>query len=106
MPASSPVRPPSTRPSGQLPLAGVSVERTYRFATIESMTAADLQATIAHMGAAARAASARMRAAPTAAKDAALRGLARRLRAEGAALAAANLEDVTAARAAGLADPL
>jgi glutamate-5-semialdehyde dehydrogenase len=70
------------------------------------MTAVDLQATIAHMGAAARAAGAKLRAAPTAAKDAALRALARRLRAEGAALAAANDEDVGAARAAGLAEPL
>jgi len=70
------------------------------------MTAADLQATIAHMGAAARAASARMRAAPTAAKDAALRALARRLRSEGHTLAEANRDDVDAARAAGLAEPL
>src|SRR5438105_2497156 len=70
------------------------------------MTAADLQATIAHMGAAARAASAKLRAAPTAAKNAALRALARRLRSEGAALAAPNAQDVAAARAAGLPEPL
>ena len=70
------------------------------------MTAADLQATIAHMGAAARAASARLAAAPTAAKDAALRGLARRLRASGPTLEAANARDLAAARAAGLAEPL
>jgi glutamate-5-semialdehyde dehydrogenase len=70
------------------------------------MTAADLHATIAHMGAAARAASARMAAAPTAAKNAALRALALRLRAAGPALAAANAEDVAAAMAAGLAAPL
>jgi glutamate-5-semialdehyde dehydrogenase len=70
------------------------------------MTAADLQATIAHMGAAARAASARLAAAPTAAKDAALRGLARRLRASGPTLEAANAQDLAAARAAGLAEPL
>ena len=70
------------------------------------MTAADLHATIAHMGAAARAASARMAAAPTAAKNAALRALARRLRADVGALEAANAEDVAAAVAAGLAAPL
>jgi glutamate-5-semialdehyde dehydrogenase len=70
------------------------------------MTAADLQATIAHMGAAARAASARLAAAPTAAKDAALRGLARKLRASLPALEAANAKDLAGARAAGLAEPL
>jgi len=70
------------------------------------MTAADLHATMAHLGAAARAASARMAAAPTAAKNAALRGLALRLRAAGADLAAANAQDVAAAAAAGLAAPL
>jgi glutamate-5-semialdehyde dehydrogenase len=70
------------------------------------MTAVDLQATIAHMGGAARAAAAKLRAAPTAARDAALRALARRLRAEGTSLAAANDEDVAAARAAGLAEPI
>ena len=70
------------------------------------MTAADLHATIAHMGAAARAVSRRMAAAPTAAKNAALRALARRLRADVGALEAANAEDVTAAVAAGLAAPL
>ena len=70
------------------------------------MTAVDLHATLAHMGAAARAASAGMAAAPTAAKNAALRALAQRLRASGAALAAANAHDVAAATAAGLAAPL
>jgi len=58
------------------------------------------------MGAAARAASARMAAASTAAKNAALLALARRLRDNQPALTAANLEDVTAAQAAGLAAPL
>jgi glutamate-5-semialdehyde dehydrogenase len=47
-----------------------------------------------------------MAAAPTAAKDAALRALARRLREAGPALAAANEQDLAAARAAGLAEPL
>jgi glutamate-5-semialdehyde dehydrogenase len=70
------------------------------------MTSTDLQAVIAHMGAAARAASAKMAAAPTAAKDAALLALARRLRNDGAALAAANREDVAAAEDAGLAAPM
>jgi glutamate-5-semialdehyde dehydrogenase len=70
------------------------------------MTSHDLQASIAHMGAAARAASARMAAASTAAKNAALLALARRLRDNQPALTAANLADVTAAQAAGLAAPL
>src|SRR5690349_16586608 len=70
------------------------------------MMSTDLQATIAHMGAAARAASAKMAAAPTAAKDAALLALARRLRGEGAALGAANEQDVAAAESAGLAAPM
>ena len=58
------------------------------------------------LGAAARAAATRMAAAPTAAKDAALRALARRLREAGPALAAANELDLAAARAAGLAEPM
>ena len=70
------------------------------------MTSTDLQATIAHMGAAARAASPRMAAAPTAAKNAALLALARLLRSETAALQSANALDLDAALAAGLAAPL
>jgi glutamate-5-semialdehyde dehydrogenase len=70
------------------------------------MTASDLQATLAHMGAAARAASTKMAAAPTAAKNAALRALAQRLRSERTALQDANAQDLTAARAAGLAGPM
>jgi len=61
---------------------------------------------MAHVGVAARAASRAMAAAPTAAKDAALLALARRLRQNGAALQAANADDVVAARAAGLSAPL
>ncbi len=70
------------------------------------MTSTDLQATIAHMGAAARAASTQMAAATTAAKNAALLALARRLRAETGPLAEANQQDIDAALAAGLAAPL
>jgi len=70
------------------------------------MTSTDLQATIAHMGAAARAASSKMAAAPTAAKNAALLALARRLRSEAATLQPANARDVEAAQAAGLAAPM
>jgi glutamate-5-semialdehyde dehydrogenase len=70
------------------------------------MTSTDLQATIAHMGAAARAASTKMAAAPTAAKNAALLALARRLRSEAAALAPANARDIEAAQAAGLSAPM
>jgi len=70
------------------------------------MTALELQATIAHMGAAARAASAKMAAAPSASKNLALTALARLLRNETAALAEANQKDIAAAQAAGLAAPL
>ncbi|MBL8345353.1 MAG: glutamate-5-semialdehyde dehydrogenase [Rubrivivax sp.] len=66
----------------------------------------DLNAYMANMGAAARAAYGRMAAASTAAKDAALRALARRLRENVAALQAANAPDVQAAETAGLAAPL
>ena len=58
------------------------------------------------MGAAARAASTRMMAAPTAAKNAALRALARRLREGDPALQAANAHDLARANTAGLAAPL
>jgi glutamate-5-semialdehyde dehydrogenase len=66
----------------------------------------DVAATMARLGQAARAAATRMAAAPTAAKDAALRALAARLRAAGPALEAANAQDLQAARAAGLAEPM
>ena len=70
------------------------------------MTSNDLQATIAHMGAAARAASTRMAAAPSAAKNAALLALARLLRSHTQDLNTANALDVQGAQAAGLAAPL
>lgn len=70
------------------------------------MNTDDIAAYMAHVGAAARAASTTMAAAPTAAKDAALRALARRLRDGAAALQQANAQDVSAAQAAGLAAPL
>ena len=70
------------------------------------MTSTDLQATIAHMGASARAASARMAAASTASKNNALLALARLLRTETAALQLANAQDIAAANTAGLAAPL
>ncbi|MGZ5268945.1 MAG: hypothetical protein ACXWCC_19345, partial [Caldimonas sp.] len=57
------------------------------------MTSADLQAAIAHMGAAARAASAGLAASPAAARNAALLSLARRLRAATGPLPAANRRD-------------
>ncbi len=66
----------------------------------------DIHATMAHMGVAARAAATAMAAAPTASKDRALLALARMLRQEGAALAAANAKDLDAARAAGLSEPM
>ena len=66
----------------------------------------DIPALMTGMGQAARAAAATLAAAPTAAKDAALRALARRLREAGAPLQAANARDLEAARKAGLAEPL
>ncbi|MEY2893125.1 MAG: hypothetical protein RJA98_3033 [Pseudomonadota bacterium] len=70
------------------------------------MTSTDLQATVAQLGVQARAASTLMAAAPTAAKDDALRILARLLRSDTAPLHAANEKDLAAARAAGLAEPM
>jgi glutamate-5-semialdehyde dehydrogenase len=70
------------------------------------MNPTDIAAYMAHVGVAARAASRAMAAAPTAAKDAALLALARRLRASGVALQAANAKDVAAAESAGLAAPM
>jgi glutamate-5-semialdehyde dehydrogenase len=61
------------------------------------MNPSDIAAYMAHVGVAARAASRAM---------AALTALARRLRANGVALQAANAKDVSAAQAAGLAAPL
>jgi glutamate-5-semialdehyde dehydrogenase len=70
------------------------------------MTPTDIPAYMAHVGVAARAASAAMAAASTAAKNAALRALAARLRTAGPDLQAANELDLDAARAAGLAGPM
>jgi glutamate-5-semialdehyde dehydrogenase len=70
------------------------------------MSSDDLAAYMAHLGAAARAASQAMAVASTAAKNAALRALAARLRREAAALQVANARDLDAALAAGLATPL
>ncbi len=70
------------------------------------MTPTDIPAYMAHVGVAARAAATAMAAAPTAAKDRALRALAARLREHSAALQAVNARDVEAAQAAGLAAPL
>jgi glutamate-5-semialdehyde dehydrogenase len=66
----------------------------------------DLPAYMAHLGVAARAASTAMAAAGTAAKDAALRALAHRLRESSAELQQANVADLDAARGRGLAEPL
>jgi len=68
------------------------------------MNPTDIPAYMAHVGVAARAAATTMAAAPTAAKDCALRALATRLRAGLAPLQAANARDLEAA--AGLAAPL
>ncbi|HOM12393.1 MAG TPA: glutamate-5-semialdehyde dehydrogenase [Rubrivivax sp.] len=70
------------------------------------MNPTDIPAYMAHVGTAARAAASTMAAAPTAAKNDALRGLAARLRANADALQRANALDLHAARAAGLAAPL
>jgi glutamate-5-semialdehyde dehydrogenase len=65
-----------------------------------------LEPYIAGVGQAARAASAVLAAASTAAKNAALLSLARRIREQRAELQAANAEDVAAAQAAGLVAPM
>ena len=70
------------------------------------MNAPDLKDVVARMGASARAASARMAAAPTAAKNQALIALARLLRADVEALVSANRLDLDAAAAAGTTGPL
>ena len=70
------------------------------------MTPSDIPAYMAQLGAAARTAATAMAAAPTAAKDHALRALATRLRAARDELLAANTLDLQAARGAGLAEPM
>jgi glutamate-5-semialdehyde dehydrogenase len=66
----------------------------------------DVLTYMGHVGACARAASAAMARAPTAAKDAALRAVAAGLRGAGPALAEANAADLDAARHAGVSGPL
>ncbi|WP_157265363.1 glutamate-5-semialdehyde dehydrogenase [Azohydromonas aeria] len=71
------------------------------------MTAStDLDALMTGLGRAARAAATAMAAAPTAAKDRALRALAALLREQTGALQADNARDIAAAEAAGLAAPM
>ncbi|MES2717908.1 MAG: glutamate-5-semialdehyde dehydrogenase [Pseudomonadota bacterium] len=70
------------------------------------MNPTDIPAYMAHVGVAARAAATTMAAASTAAKNNALRALARQLRESAADLALHNELDLAAARAAGLAAPL
>ena len=70
------------------------------------MTPTDIPVYMASLGLAARSAASQMAAAPTAAKNDALRALARLLRQGTAALAQANTLDLAAARNAGLAAPL
>ncbi len=66
----------------------------------------ELEPYMAGVGQAARAASAVLAAASTAAKNMALLAIARRIREQRSALQAANREDVAAAQAAGLAAPM
>ena len=70
------------------------------------MTPSDIPAYMAHVGVAARAAATTLAAAPTAAKDHALRALAGLLRAQSNDLVLANQRDLDAARQAGLAEPM
>lgn len=70
------------------------------------MTAHDIPAYMAHLGAAARAASTLMARAGTREKNAALLALAQGLRIAGPSLAEANAKDIAAAQAAGLAAPM
>ena len=69
-------------------------------------TADDTVGLMNRLGQAARAASTRMAAASTAAKNDALLRLAEAVRAAGPALQAANAQDVAAAKAAGVSDPM
>ncbi len=71
-----------------------------------AMQIQDIATYMAQLGAHARAAATTMAAAPTAAKDQALRALAARLRHGGPELAAANAQDLVAAEAAGLPAPM
>ncbi|MGI9026920.1 MAG: glutamate-5-semialdehyde dehydrogenase, partial [Burkholderiaceae bacterium] len=66
------------------------------------MNSIDIQATLQHMGAAARVASRVIAKADTQTKNAALVAIARAIRREAAALKAANAEDLAAAKNAGL----
>ena len=66
----------------------------------------DLDALMTRLGRAARAAATAMAAAPTAAKDCALRNLAALLRAQTPALQADNAQDIAAAEANGLSAPM
>jgi len=75
-------------------------------AKMQRMVDVELEPYMAAVGQAARAASQVLAAAPTAAKDAALLALARRIRAARQVLQAANEIDVAAARGAGLALPM
>jgi glutamate-5-semialdehyde dehydrogenase len=68
--------------------------------------ATDLLAYMDSLGRAARAAASRLAAAPSAAKDGALRALAARLRVAASGLQEANARDLASARAAGLPEPL
>ncbi|MGM9487941.1 glutamate-5-semialdehyde dehydrogenase [Ideonella sp. YS5] len=70
------------------------------------MTAHDIPSYMAHLGAAARAASTSMARAGTREKNAALTALAAQLRAAGPQLAEANAKDIAAAEAQGLAAPM
>ncbi len=70
------------------------------------MTSTDISVYMASLGLAARTAASQMAAAPTTAKNHALRALARLLRSQGETLAQANALDLAAARSAVLAAPL
>ena len=70
------------------------------------MVVTELETYMTGVGQAARAASATLAAAPTAAKNAALLALARLVREHAAELKQANAQDLAAARAAGLAAPM
>ncbi len=71
-----------------------------------TMTPTDIPAYMAQLGQAARAAATPMARAPTAAKNLALRSLAKRLRSGAADLQQANQRDLQSAASAGLAEPL
>ncbi|MFL6629398.1 MAG: glutamate-5-semialdehyde dehydrogenase [Vitreoscilla sp.] len=100
------MQPPSRRSHTRRDTKSRAPWRTWRLADNRAMSENDVAATLAALGAAARAAATCMAASPRARRDAALRALAARLREAGKELESANAHDLRAAAANGVAGPL